>query len=75
MCCHAWCRSLFVQLAAGPRDPVDTEAVAAALKLERAVQQDGQEFWKLLLTLLEASSAAPPAPRCAPASRSGAAHS
>jgi hypothetical protein len=47
----------------GRADPVDPAPLAAALQLDHAVQQDGQEFMKLFLTLLEARFARQPALR------------
>lgn len=47
------CRSLFAQLQAGPRSSVDPTAFAEGLQLDHTIQQDGQEFLKLLLSLLE----------------------
>lgn len=38
----------------GRRDPLDPGPLVAALQLDHAVQQDGQEFMKLFLGLLEA---------------------
>lgn len=46
------CR-LFVKLQLSNEDPVDPEVFAKTLQLDNGVQQDGQEFMKLLLTLLE----------------------
>lgn len=46
-------KELFVQMLCGATDPVDPAALATALQLDHAVQQDGQEFMKLFLTLLE----------------------
>lgn len=46
-------RRLFAELYAGPRASADPTAFAATLALDHSVQQDGQEFMKLLLTLLE----------------------
>ncbi|KAG2448999.1 hypothetical protein HYH02_005753 [Chlamydomonas schloesseri] len=46
-------QSLFVQMQFGPRRSVDTEALAKTLGLNHAIQQDGQEFLKLLLTRVE----------------------
>lgn len=56
-------RELFVQMQVGPVSPVDPAPLTAALQLDHAVQQDGQEFMKLLLTLLEHRFAAQPALR------------
>ena len=53
-------RELFVQMLCGASDPVDPAALTAALQLDHAVQQDGQEFMKLFLTLLEHKFAAQP---------------
>ena len=47
----------------GPVTPVDPAPLATALQLDHAVQQDGQEFMKLLLTLLEHRFAAQPSLR------------
>ncbi|KAJ7528558.1 hypothetical protein O6H91_15G008100 [Diphasiastrum complanatum] len=44
---------LFAQLHSGKRSAVDSAPFAKTLELDNAVQQDGQEFLKLLLTLLE----------------------
>ncbi|XP_024527691.1 ubiquitin carboxyl-terminal hydrolase 26 [Selaginella moellendorffii] len=44
---------LFAQLHSGTKSSVDSAAFATTLELDNAVQQDGQEFLKLLLTLLE----------------------
>ena len=44
---------LFAQLHSGKRIAVDSAPFASTLELDNAVQQDGQEFLKLLLTLLE----------------------
>lgn len=46
-------QELFLQLQFGPRASVDPTAFAAALQLDHGVQQDGQEFLKLLLAKLE----------------------
>ena len=46
-------RSLFVQMLHGKAAPLDPAPLVAALQLDHAVQQDGQEFMKLFLTLLE----------------------
>jgi ubiquitin carboxyl-terminal hydrolase 48 len=46
-------RALFLAMEAGPADPADPARLAAALQLDAGVQQDGQEFMKLFLTLLE----------------------
>ncbi|KAL4440027.1 hypothetical protein ABPG75_003028 [Micractinium tetrahymenae] len=47
-------RELFMAMEHGCIDPVDPEPLARALQLDHAVQQDGQEFMKLFLSLLEA---------------------
>lgn len=47
-----FCR-LFVKLQQSNEDPVDPTIFAGTLQLDNGVQQDGQEFMKLLLTLLE----------------------
>lgn len=39
----------------GPRSSIDPESLISALRLDSAVQQDGQEFMKLFLNLLERS--------------------
>ncbi len=44
---------LFAQLHSGTKMAVDSAPFASTLELHNAVQQDGQEFLKLLLTLLE----------------------
>ncbi|KAH9545308.1 hypothetical protein CY35_12G041600 [Sphagnum magellanicum] len=44
---------LFAQLHSGKKMAVDSAPFASTLELDNAVQQDGQEFLKLLLTLLE----------------------
>jgi hypothetical protein len=46
-------RQLLAHLNAGPRASADPTAFARTLALDHSVQQDGQEFMKLLLTLLE----------------------
>ncbi|PSC68725.1 ubiquitin carboxyl-terminal hydrolase 26 [Micractinium conductrix] len=46
-------RELFLSMEHGCCDPVDPEPLAKALNLDHGVQQDGQEFMKLFLTLLE----------------------
>ncbi|KAL0020878.1 hypothetical protein WJX77_005350 [Trebouxia sp. C0004] len=46
-------RRLFVELQSGPRFSADPKAFAQALNLDHTIQQDGQEFLKLLLSLLE----------------------
>jgi ubiquitin carboxyl-terminal hydrolase 48 len=48
-------RNIFVQMECGPRSSVDPESLISALRLDSSVQQDGQEFMKLFLTLLERS--------------------
>eukprot|EP00803_Ostreobium_quekettii_P011406 evm.model.scf_473.10 EVM.evm.TU.scf_473.10 scf_473:59433-65513(+) len=49
-------RQVFLEMAYSPLGVVDTkELVVAALKLDPSVQQDGQEFMKLFLSLLEKS--------------------
>ncbi len=53
-------KDLFVQMQQGPASPVDPAPLATALQLDHAVQQDGQEFMKLLLTLLEHRFASQP---------------
>ncbi|KAL4524346.1 hypothetical protein Ndes2437B_g05121 [Nannochloris sp. 'desiccata'] len=53
-------KQLFVQMQQGPASPVDPAPLAMALQLDHAVQQDGQEFMKLLLTLLEHRFASQP---------------
>ncbi|KAL6782777.1 hypothetical protein ACKKBG_A08100 [Auxenochlorella protothecoides x Auxenochlorella symbiontica] len=47
-------RELFACMEWGRRDPLDPGPLVAALQLDHAVQQDGQEFMKLFLGLLEA---------------------
>lgn len=44
---------LFAELHSGKKSAVDSAPFASTLELDNAVQQDGQEFLKLLLTLLE----------------------
>jgi ubiquitin carboxyl-terminal hydrolase 48 len=44
---------LFAQLDSGKRSAVDSGPFASTLEIDNAIQQDGQEFLKLLLTLLE----------------------
>lgn len=44
---------LFAQLHSGKKIAVDSAPFASTLELDNAVQQDGQEFMKLLLSLLE----------------------
>ncbi|PNH10262.1 Ubiquitin carboxyl-terminal hydrolase 26, partial [Tetrabaena socialis] len=46
-------QALFLGLQFGPRSSVDTEPLARTLGLDHAIQQDGQEFMKLLLTRVE----------------------
>jgi len=46
-------KALFAAMLCGAKDPVDPEPLVKALQLDHAVQQDGQEFMKLFLTLLE----------------------
>lgn len=46
-------RQVFVAMKVGPTDPVDPGRLVEALQLDHAVQQDGQEFMKLFLSLLE----------------------
>jgi len=48
-------RELFAQLQSGRACSADPSAFAAALALDRGVQQDGQEFLKLLLQLVESA--------------------
>eukprot|EP00873_Tetraselmis_striata_P035808 jgi/Tetstr1/456072/TSEL_042842.t1 len=47
-------RALLAELQGGPRAVVDPAAFAECLQLDSRVQQDGSEFLKLLLQLLEA---------------------
>ncbi|KAI3431674.1 hypothetical protein D9Q98_004721 [Chlorella vulgaris] len=47
-------RLLFLSMEHGCSDPVDPEPLAKSLNLDHGVQQDGQEFMKLFLSLLEA---------------------
>eukprot|EP00873_Tetraselmis_striata_P035797 jgi/Tetstr1/456061/TSEL_042831.t1 len=47
-------RALLAELQGGPRAVVDPTAFAECLQLDSRVQQDGSEFLKLLLQLLEA---------------------
>lgn len=47
------CREIFVQMQCGPVDRVDPTGLVQALRVDHSVQQDGQEFMKLFLTLLE----------------------
>eukprot|EP00879_Flechtneria_rotunda_P021061 GHRR01022187.1.p1 GENE.GHRR01022187.1~~GHRR01022187.1.p1 ORF type:complete len:771 (+),score=324.72 GHRR01022187.1:120-2432(+) len=51
-------RDLIIGLHFGPRRYVDPEPFANSLQLNHAIQQDGQEFLKLLLTKLEGVFAA-----------------
>ncbi|KAI8111447.1 hypothetical protein M9435_003948 [Picochlorum sp. BPE23] len=51
---------IFVTLECGPRNYVDPEPLISALRLDSSVQQDGQEFMKLFLTLLETACEAIP---------------
>jgi ubiquitin carboxyl-terminal hydrolase 48 len=51
-------RDLFISLQHGASSPVDPTPLVAALNLDHAVQQDGQEFMKLFLTLIEHKLAA-----------------
>ncbi|GAB4823725.1 hypothetical protein N2152v2_010771 [Parachlorella kessleri] len=53
-------RQLFVELECGATSPVDPQPLVGSLQLDHGVQQDGQEFMKLLLTLLEAQFARQP---------------
>ncbi|KAK9803279.1 hypothetical protein WJX72_005931 [[Myrmecia] bisecta] len=46
-------RSLFLELQYGPRASSDPSKLASVLNLDNSIQQDGQEFLKLLLSLLE----------------------
>ncbi|KAG2495617.1 hypothetical protein HYH03_006217 [Edaphochlamys debaryana] len=46
-------QALFLELQFGPKRSVDTEALAKTLGLSHGIQQDGQEFLKLLLTRVE----------------------
>ncbi|GLI70002.1 hypothetical protein VaNZ11_014736, partial [Volvox africanus] len=46
-------QALLLHLQFGPRSCVDTQALADTLGLDHAIQQDGQEFLKLLLTRVE----------------------
>lgn len=48
-------KNIFVKMECGPRNYVDPEPLISALRLDSSVQQDGQEFMKLFLTLLEKS--------------------
>lgn len=48
-------KNIFLQMECGPRNYVDPEPLISALRLDSSVQQDGQEFMKLFLTLLEKS--------------------
>ena len=49
----ARCRRLFAELEAGPRRSADPTSFAAGLQIDHTIQQDGQEFLKLLLDLLQ----------------------
>lgn len=53
-------RNLFVVMLHGCTDPLDPGPLVTALQLDHAVQQDGQEFMKLFLTLLEQRFSAQP---------------
>lgn len=53
-------RHLFAELHCGPYAVADPSAFANYLELETGVQQDGMEFLKLLLTLLEGKLAGSP---------------
>lgn len=53
LACWAVCRTLFAELQAGPHISANPTAFVGALQLDHTVQQDGQEFLKLLLSLLE----------------------
>jgi len=46
-------KQLFLEMHHGAVSPVNPAPLANALQLDHAVQQDGQEFMKLFLTLLE----------------------
>ena len=46
-------RRLFAELEAGPRRSADPTSFAAGLQIDHTIQQDGQEFMKLLLDLLQ----------------------
>ncbi|KAK9809495.1 hypothetical protein WJX73_004544 [Symbiochloris irregularis] len=46
-------RELFAQLRSCPYGSADPSAFAASLNLDHAIQQDSQEFFKLLLSMLE----------------------
>ena len=46
-------KDIFILMQCGPSTPVDPGPLIRALNLDHAVQQDGQEFMKLFLTLLE----------------------
>lgn len=46
-------RDLFLQLHLGPKSSADPSDFVKSLSLDHTVQQDGQEFLKLLLTMLE----------------------
>lgn len=49
-----------MELEHGATSPVDPGPLVGALQLDHGVQQDGQEFMKLLLTMLEAQFARQP---------------
>lgn len=46
-------RDLFISMQCGATTPADPAPLVKVLNLDHAVQQDGQEFMKLFLTLLE----------------------
>lgn len=46
-------RTLFANMEWGAQDPLDPVALISALQLDHAIQQDGQEFLKLFLGLME----------------------
>lgn len=46
-------RNIFVKMQYGPVQRVDPADLISALRLDHSVQQDGQEFMKLFLSLLE----------------------
>lgn len=48
-------KNIFLKMECGPQNYVDPEPLISALRLDRSIQQDGQEFMKLFLTLLERS--------------------
>ena len=50
---YATSRRLFAELEAGPRRSADPTSFAAGLQIDHTIQQDGQEFMKLLLDLLQ----------------------